>query len=119
MSSIFMRTAPIRSGLRPGGPLSVSAAGSGLMFSKLGCGVIGFSVGRKVSAADIVAIRGYCARNVGGKIRIFPDEFRHATDRKADQIVEDEHLAVAIGARADTDGGNAQLFRNARRQLAR
>src|ERR1700677_4672033 len=39
-----------------GGSLSVSAAGSRLMFSELGRGVIGFRVGRKVSAADIVAI---------------------------------------------------------------
>ena len=89
------------------------------MFAQLGGGVIGLRIRREVPAAHVLAIRGYRARDLDGEIRIRPHEFRPVARGKADEIVEDEYLAVAIGSGADADRGNAQLFGDARGQLPR
>src|SRR5277367_1123518 len=114
MSSTFMAGGSFSLRIALVAHLSRSAAlGRSVMFAQLGGGVIGLCVRGVAAAADVGAIRGYGARNFGGKIRVLPHEFRSMARGKTHEIVEDEHLAVAIGAGADADGGDAQLLRDA------
>src|SRR5690349_20080711 len=45
------------------------------------------------------------------------DELRRELGVHAEQVVDDEHLAVARGPRADADGGDAQLRRDLRGEV--
>src|SRR5579859_4291128 len=78
-----------------------------------------FRVGGEAAVADVVAILASSARNLFAKIDVLAGEFRRAVDAQADEIVENEYLAVAVGAGSDADGGDAKLLRDARGEFAR
>jgi len=44
-------------------------------------------------------------RDQRGRVPVAPDELRGWTERQIDQIVEDQHLAVTVRARANADVG--------------
>ena len=66
---------------------------------------------RKRATANFVAILGDGAGDFGFQISIGLHEFWHVAGRDAEQIVQHEHLAVAIGSGTDADGGDFRLLR--------
>src|SRR5579872_3814048 len=78
-----------------------------------------FRVRGEATVVDVVAIFASGAGNLFAKIDVLAREFRRAVDAQAHEIVENEHLAVAIRAGADADGRDAQFLRDARGEFAR
>ena len=58
---------------------------------------------------DVFAIMLDGGADERGGIGIAADKFGRRREGEADQIVEDENLAVAVGSGADADGGDGQL----------
>ena len=76
-------------------------------------------VGGEAAVVHVIAVLASRAGNLLAKIDVLAGEFRRAVDAQADEIVENEHLAVAIGAGADADGRDAKFLRDARSEFAR
>src|SRR5712692_4868300 len=68
--------------------------------------VIGLRIGREAAGANISAIFAHGARDDLAQVGVLPRELRRLVEGKAQQIVQDENLAVAIRAGADADRRN-------------
>src|ERR1017187_7765524 len=107
---VFMRCGyPIRSGTLACRQVLVEFAGR----------MVRFRVRWKLAAAHVGAKVRDGSRNFRGEIRVSPDEFRRMSGSESYEVVEHEHLSIAIGAGADTDRGNAKRFRDACCNFAR
>ncbi len=80
---------------------AASARGFGQMIALL--------VGGEGAALDVFAIVFDGGADQRAGVGVAADEFGRRRKGEADQIVEDENLAVAIRTGADADGGNGQL----------
>src|SRR5579872_3908221 len=78
-----------------------------------------FRVGGEAAVVNVVAILAGGAGNLFAEIGVLAREFRRAVDAQAHEIVENEHLAVAIRAGADANGRDAKFLRDARGEFAR
>src|ERR1700733_15049762 len=87
--------------------------------TQLGGGMKGFRVGRKPSIANVRAILRDGARNLVREIRVPSRKLRRVVKRQAHEIVEHEHLAVAIRTGTDANRGDVQLFGDISGELAR
>src|SRR5580704_8834422 len=78
-----------------------------------------FRIGRKAAGAHITAKGFRSARNLGSEIHVLSSELWFVAHGEAHEIVEDENLPIAIGARADADSRDAELLGNPRSKFAR
>src|SRR3954447_13150715 len=72
-------------------------------------GVVGLGVGGEITAADVGAVIAQRGGDGFAKVRVLASEFGRLRESKAEQIVNDEDLAVAIRASADADRGNTEF----------
>ena len=68
--------------------------------------------------ADVVRIRGERVTDLGGEVRVALDEAREVPLGQPEQVVVDEHLPVAAGARADPDRRDRERLGDPRRHRA-
>src|SRR5258707_1363650 len=80
--------------------------------------MIGLAVRREVALADVVAIAAHRVGNDFADVGVLAREFGRLVEGETEQIVDDKDLAVAVGAGADADGGDAQLAGDLRGELA-
>jgi hypothetical protein len=71
--------------------------------------VIALGVGGETMGGDVVAVLLEGFGEEGGAVGILAAEFCGRTEGEVEEIVEDEDLAVAVGAGADADGGDAAV----------
>ncbi len=73
--------------------------------------VIGLSVVRELMRNHVGLEGQYGFRDQRGGVSIAANEFRRMSKRQVDQVVEDQHLAIAIRPGADADGRRFNLER--------
>ena len=81
--------------------------------------MIALGVGRKLALLDFFAEAAEGLERVGFEVRVRFDELGHELIEEAQQVVEDQHLAVAGRAGTDADGRDRQRLRDLLRQLGR
>src|SRR5271165_4197681 len=81
--------------------------------------VIRLCVGRIASRLHVVPEGLNCAGNDRPEIGVSPDELGRRGKAQPQQVVEDQHLSIALWPRADADGRNFDLMRNQLRHFAR
>ncbi len=81
--------------------------------------MIGLAVRREAAAAHICAIVADSLGNDFADIGILARKLGCLVESEAEDIVHHQDLAVAVGAGANSDGGNAQLAGDLRGQFAR
>src|SRR3984957_20670673 len=81
--------------------------------------MVRLGVRRKSAAMHIVAEFGGGARNLTCQVGVLPRELRRTAESEAEEIVQDEHLAIAIGSGADTNSGDVKFFGDAGAKFAR
>src|SRR5467141_2998738 len=100
-------------------PIAVAINGRLFLFYRHLRRMIGLSIGWKRPPAHIFAIFLRGLRDDFPDVGILARKFRRLSKRKAQKIVNDENLPIAVRAGADADRRDAQFARNLRRQLAR
>src|SRR5258708_2183518 len=61
---------------------------------------------REAAGSNVFTIGGQCLANLAAHVRVALYELRGEVREQPQQVVIDEHLAVAAGARADADSGD-------------
>src|SRR5229473_2654303 len=75
-------------------------------------GVVRLRVRRKTSATHIAAILARGAQDFLSDLRVSPRKLRRLAKRQTDHVVQDKHLAIAVGPCADADSGNVEFTGN-------
>src|SRR5262245_45028212 len=78
------------------------------------CGSIGFNIAGELLVADVVGVHARRARDDLAEGHVLAHEARRRRFAQAEQVVHDQHLAVAAHARADADRGDRQRARDLR-----
>src|SRR6202163_1052302 len=81
--------------------------------------VIGLFIRRILSRSHIGAEGLHCARNGRAHVRVPPYELCRMPKAEIENVVEDQHLAVAIRSSADTNGRSLDLGGNHGRDFSR
>src|SRR2546430_1611025 len=66
--------------------------------------------GREASRPNVPGVLGKGAPELAMEVGVLPNELRRESIEQPEQVVADEHLAVAVGPRADADRDDAQPF---------
>src|SRR4029077_9838995 len=77
---------------------------------RLQCGLrffrqmVGLGITRELMRRDVRLEAQHRLRSQGGGVRVAANECCWMPERQVDEVMENQHLAIAIGAGADSDG---------------
>src|SRR6202035_2145562 len=89
-----------------------------VLFFRRGARMIGLIVRWEIAALHVRAIFAYCARDNLADIGVLARKFWCLLEGQAEEIVDDQDLAVAVWTGSDADGGDTQLAGDLRGEFA-
>src|SRR3989442_15297983 len=79
----------------------------------------GLRLGREAAALPLRHVLAGRAHHLAAELRVALGEARRPVGREAEEVVHDEHLPVAVHARADADGRDRERGRDLRSEVER
>src|SRR5258708_10097180 len=80
--------------------------------------MVGLSIVRELVRNNVGLEGQYGMRDQGSRVSVAANEFCRLSESQVDEVVEDQHLAVAIRTSADANGRRFDLSRNHGRDFA-
>src|SRR5260370_13230590 len=80
--------------------------------------MVGLSIVRELMRNHVRLERQYGLRDQGSRVSVMANKFCRLSESQVDEVVEDQHLAVAIRTSADANGRRFDLSRNHGRDFA-
>src|SRR6185369_5908732 len=81
--------------------------------------VVGFGVAWKLALLNLFFVASERLKRIRLEMRVWSHELGHKIIEESEEIIEDQHLTVAVRTRADADGGNRHGIGDGLSQLRR
>src|SRR4029079_13962420 len=89
------------------------------LFAGVSLLVVGFGVARKLALLNLFFVPSERLKRIRLKVSVWSHKLGHKIIEESEEIIEDQHLTVAVRTRADADGGNRHGFGDGLSQLRR